>query len=190
AILKIHKSLESCSKIIDFIINGGNLNGNYSDSPTEKSSNSNLFVDTNLNELQNEAVIKAWSCKYFHMIHGPPGTGKTTVLCEIIKQYIISDKRVLYLATSNLAVDNLIFKLEDKQNSEIEACSGRRKKHEFTLIEQSKLLRYGKDANIAENNLKYHIDTFIEKSSFGKDLFKLKQELSKLQVIINNYMRC
>lgn len=47
------------------------------------------------------------------MIHGPPGTGKTTVLIEIIKQLLDGKKNVLVCAHSNQAVDNILSRLFD-----------------------------------------------------------------------------
>ena len=40
--------------------------------------------DSNLNEEQAEAVINALNSDRLFIIHGPPGTGKTRTLCEII----------------------------------------------------------------------------------------------------------
>lgn len=42
------------------------------------------------------------------VIHGPPGTGKTTTIVELIRQFNIRNKRVLACAPSNIAVDNII----------------------------------------------------------------------------------
>ncbi|KAF9515834.1 hypothetical protein BS47DRAFT_1371885 [Hydnum rufescens UP504] len=45
------------------------------------------------------------------LIHGPPGTGKTHTLIEIIRQLVAQGKRVLVCGASNLAVDNLLERL-------------------------------------------------------------------------------
>jgi superfamily I DNA and/or RNA helicase len=64
-----------------------------------------------LNALQREAVRFALSAEDVAILHGPPGTGKTTTLVELIRQITRTGQRVLAVAPSNLAVDNLFEKL-------------------------------------------------------------------------------
>lgn len=71
------------------------------------------FFNPNLNPWQREAVEKALNAKEVALVHGPPGTGKTTVLVEIIRQAVARGERVLASAPSNIAVDNLLEKLLD-----------------------------------------------------------------------------
>lgn len=65
----------------------------------------------NLNSSQREAVEFALSGEDFAVIHGPPGTGKTTTVVELIRQAIQRGERVLACAPSNVAVDNLLERL-------------------------------------------------------------------------------
>lgn len=69
------------------------------------------FFNDRLNRYQKEAVEKALAAKEVALVHGPPGTGKTTVLVEIIRQAVAQGARVLASAPSNIAVDNLLEKL-------------------------------------------------------------------------------
>ncbi|HBL18551.1 MAG: hypothetical protein A2X36_09150 [Elusimicrobia bacterium GWA2_69_24] len=69
------------------------------------------FFNPRLNRWQQEAVRRALSAEDACLVHGPPGTGKTTVLVEFIRQAVARGKRVLACAPSNIAVDNLLEKL-------------------------------------------------------------------------------
>jgi len=69
------------------------------------------FFNASLNEFQREAVKRALAADDVALVHGPPGTGKTTVLVEIIRQHVSRGDRVLATAPSNIAVDNILEKL-------------------------------------------------------------------------------
>ncbi len=71
------------------------------------------FLNEKLNTYQREAVAKAMAAQDVALIHGPPGTGKTTVLVEIVRQAVASGVRVLASAPSNIAVDNMLEKMLD-----------------------------------------------------------------------------
>jgi hypothetical protein len=68
-------------------------------------------LDRSLNESQVEAVQLALSARDVGLIHGPPGTGKTTTVVEVIRQAIRRGRKVLACAPSNMAVDNVFQKL-------------------------------------------------------------------------------
>ncbi len=63
---------------------------------------------TALNESQQQAVQFALSAKDLAIIHGPPGTGKTTTVVELVRQITSREEKVLACAPSNAAVDNLL----------------------------------------------------------------------------------
>lgn len=64
-----------------------------------------------LNPSQQEAVKFALSAEDLAIIHGPPGTGKTTTVVELIIQAVRRGDKVLAVAPSNTAVDNLLERL-------------------------------------------------------------------------------
>jgi superfamily I DNA and/or RNA helicase len=68
-------------------------------------------LDAALNEVQLEAVQFAMSARDVGLIHGPPGTGKTTTVVEVIRQAVRRGRKVLACAPSNLAVDNIFERL-------------------------------------------------------------------------------
>lgn len=67
--------------------------------------------EVELNESQQAAIEFALSAKDLAIIHGPPGTGKTTTVAELIRQATARGEKVLATAPSNLAVDNLLERL-------------------------------------------------------------------------------
>lgn len=69
------------------------------------------FLSPDLNDPQKDAVRFALSARDFAILHGPPGTGKTTTLVELIYQAVQRGERVLACAPSNTAVDNLLERL-------------------------------------------------------------------------------
>jgi predicted DNA helicase len=64
-----------------------------------------------LNSTQKRAVRLAVGSESFFLIHGPFGTGKTTVVAEIALQLARQGKKVLVCAESNIAVDNIADRL-------------------------------------------------------------------------------
>lgn len=66
---------------------------------------------SHLNKSQCEAVQFALSSRDLAIIHGPPGTGKTTTVVEIIRQAVMRGEKVLACAPSNAGVDNLLERL-------------------------------------------------------------------------------
>ena len=65
------------------------------------------FQNEGLNESQQQAVGAMVVNEELMLLHGPPGTGKTTTLIEGIVQQIRNKKRILVVAPSNAAVDNI-----------------------------------------------------------------------------------
>ena len=67
-----------------------------------------------LNPTQEEAVNKVMHAKDVAIVHGPPGTGKTTTLVEAIYETLHRENQVLVCAQSNMAVDWISEKLVDR----------------------------------------------------------------------------
>lgn len=67
-----------------------------------------------LNDQQRQAVAGALATPHAFVIQGPPGTGKTTVISELIRQLVARDERVLMLAPSHVAVDEVLRRIGRK----------------------------------------------------------------------------
>ncbi|KAG0651069.1 DNA polymerase alpha-associated DNA helicase A [Hyphodiscus hymeniophilus] len=69
------------------------------------------WIDPSLNESQKDGIRFALDSKEVALIHGPPGTGKTHTLIEIILQMLKANLRVLVCGPSNISVDNIVERL-------------------------------------------------------------------------------
>lgn len=67
-----------------------------------------------LNNTQEKAVNEVLWAKDVEVVHGPPGTGKTTTLVEAINETLMRESQVLVCAQSNMAVDWISEKLVDR----------------------------------------------------------------------------
>ena len=85
----------------------------YSHQPAETFSFAPMHF-TYLNRTQEDAVNKVSQAKDVAIVHGPPGTGKTTTLVEAIYETLRRENQVLVCAQSNMAVDWISEKLVDR----------------------------------------------------------------------------
>lgn len=67
-----------------------------------------------LNASQQRAVNKTLCCRDVMVVHGPPGTGKTTTLVEVVYETLRREPQVMVCAQSNAAVDWICEKLIDR----------------------------------------------------------------------------
>lgn len=89
-----------------------------SDPPTQWFS---LIDDTRSGtDEQRTFVAKALGSPDFAFLEGPPGSGKTTAICEIVQQLIARGQRVLLCASTHFAIDNVLERLLDA-NAPIDA---------------------------------------------------------------------
>ncbi|AAS52467.1 AEL218Wp [Eremothecium gossypii ATCC 10895] len=71
--------------------------------------------ETKFNKDQLKAIDKAIRCKDYALILGMPGTGKTTLIAEIIRILARNGKNVLLTSYTHSAVDNILLKLLDSE---------------------------------------------------------------------------
>lgn len=69
------------------------------------------WISTHLNPSQEDAIRFALASPEIGLIHGPPGTGKTHTIIELILQLLARDLRVLVCGPSNISVDNIVERL-------------------------------------------------------------------------------
>ena len=107
-----------------------------------------------LNDSQQKAVEFCLAANDIAIIHGPPGTGKTTTVVELICQAVARGESVLACAPSNTAVDNLVERLAAKQQP---------------------VVRIGHPARVAERLRQYTLDALVEQH----DVMKMVKEFMK-----------
>ncbi len=114
---------------------------------------------TRLNPPQQDAVRFALSAEDVAIIHGPPGTGKTTTLAEVIAQAVARGDKVLACAPSNTAVDNLLERL-------------------VPLVPSA--LRVGHPARVFESLRGHTLDELVEKDPSTEIVKEMMREIERL----------
>ncbi len=121
-----------------------------------------------LNASQNEALNKVLRAKDIAIIHGPPGTGKTTTIVQAISHTLKAENQVLVCAPSNAAADLLTEKLHD---------------------EGVRVVRIGHPARVTEINLSKTIDAQIANHDSYKDLRALRRKSEEYREMGLKYKR-
>lgn len=121
-----------------------------------------------LDDAQRAAVDLALAAEDVAIIHGPPGTGKTTTVVELIRQAIRRGERVLACAPSNLAVDNLFERL---------------------LVHGERALRIGHPARVMPALREHTLDVLVESHPSLKLAREWTKEAFSLRRQAGRYMR-
>jgi ATP-dependent RNA/DNA helicase IGHMBP2 len=122
-----------------------------------------------LNASQQEAVNKVMSAQDLAIVHGPPGTGKTTTLVQAIVALSRLDKKpILVVAPSNAAVDLLSEKLAD---------------------EGLNVLRVGNPVRVSERLMSLTLDAKMAAHSQMKEIRRLKKQANEFRTLAHKYKR-
>src|SRR5215217_1914229 len=122
-----------------------------------------------LNNLQQQAVDQIVRANELAVVHGPPGTGKTTTLVQAIKALIkLEHKQILVVAPSNTAVDLLSEKLND---------------------EGLNVLRIGNPARVSPKMLSLTLDSKMAVHESMKQLKALKKQAADYKNMAHKYKR-
>lgn len=126
------------------------------------------YQSVNLNEKQNEALTNIFNASDIAIIHGPPGTGKTTTLVNAIKEVVKNERQVLVCAQSNAAVDLVVEKLAELG------------------IE---VLRLGHPARVTPEVIENSLDVKITKHPFFKELKDIRKRSEEYRRMGQKYKR-
>ncbi|QQS50880.1 MAG: AAA family ATPase [Bacteroidota bacterium] len=121
-----------------------------------------------LNESQNQALQLVLTACDVAIIHGPPGTGKTTTLVQAIRQTLQKETQVLVCAPSNAAVDLLCEKL---------------------LQENISVVRVGNPARITDQIMNSTLDAQITLHPQYKQLKTLRRQAEEYKNLGHKYKR-
>lgn len=161
-------------KAINVVINAKNCelssiaNKIYGVEELEPLRNIHMYVDEKLNESQNDAVTNIINTADIALVHGPPGTGKTTTLVAAIKVLAKHNNHILVCAPSNVAADFIATKLGD---------------------EGLRILRIGNLARIDDEILPYTVEGQIEKHNRYKELTDYKRKSAEYRKLAQKYKR-
>ncbi len=122
-----------------------------------------------LNPFQQQAVDKIIAANDLAIVHGPPGTGKTTTLVQAIKQLHKKEyKKILVVAPSNAAVDLLTEKLADAG---------------------LEVLRVGNPARVSERLMSLTLDSKMGQHKQMKEIKNLKKQANEFRDMAHRYKR-
>ncbi len=127
-----------------------------------------LARGSSLNESQKKALDNVLSANDVGIIHGPPGTGKTTTLVEGIIRTVQQERQVLVCAPSNAAIDLLVEKLSERGLN---------------------VLRIGHPARVTEQSLSKTLDSRIANHEYYKDLRGMRRKMEELKTLAFKFKR-
>jgi ATP-dependent RNA/DNA helicase IGHMBP2 len=139
--------------------------------------------NTNLDMSQLEAITFAVNSgdRPISLIHGPPGTGKTTTIAELIQQAVhVSKWKVLVCAPSNVAVDNVLERLVANQSTSKSKRSKRNSRQKL------KAVRLGHPARIKASILPYSLESLVQNADGTEIVSEARDELQSFLRILSN----
>ena len=121
-----------------------------------------------LNDSQNDAISSILSAKDVAIVHGPPGTGKTTTLVQAIRELNAREGTVLVCAPSNAAVDLLTERL---------------------AAEGLNVVRVGNISRVDEDLLRHTVDYIMAHHPERKNINKIRAQASECRRKAKRYRR-
>ncbi|MFN5295752.1 MAG: AAA domain-containing protein [Flavobacteriales bacterium] len=121
-----------------------------------------------LNDSQNEALKAICCAEDLAVVHGPPGTGKTTTLVESMVEVLKEEKQIMVCAPSNAATDHLAKCLSAKG---------------------LRVVRIGNLAKVESDNTSLTLDVLLQQEKDFKQIKELKRRALDLRKMGGKYKR-
>jgi len=141
------------------------------------------FYQKKLNPHQKKAVEESLRTESLFLIHGPPGTGKTTTLVESMLQHVRMGKKVLAVADSNTAVDNMVEKLIELKANVIRIGNPARLNQSIISVSLDQLLQDNPDYQEAAVLREMTVDLREEQKNYIQPTAKARRGLSDSQLL-------
>lgn len=126
------------------------------------------FCAPSLNQSQNEALQRVGSALDVAIIHGPPGTGKTTTMVQAILHTLRDEPQILVCAPSNTAVDLLVERLS---------------------AQGADVLRLGHASRLTEEILQHSFDVKSAQHIYAKQLRDVRRQAEEMRNMAGKYKR-
>ena len=198
-IILLNRQVQNCESFRDhkFILKEPFLNietiKNVTHPTTAKWHHENLTID------QQKAVLTSLGTSPIVLVNGPPGTGKTTVILEIIYQLVLENKSVWVSSQTNLAIDNVLDRLYKDERIKPERRGGAEKIKNNLFYEnpcadyieiqyleklENFVIQYEKDKEILDD-LQIKSDEYksseIDRNELQTTIKKIKTSINSLQ---------
>lgn len=118
------------------------------------------FYNSSLNASQRDAIQFALASSDIALIHGPPGTGKTATVVELILQFVKQGFRILVCGPSNISVDNIVERLHSQSPS-------------------TPMVRLGHPARLLPGVLDHSLEVLTRTSEAGQIVGDVRKELDE-----------
>ncbi len=126
------------------------------------------YFSAMLNDSQNQAITQIVAAEDVCIIHGPPGTGKTTTIVEGMRILSLEGKKILATAASNTAVDWLATKLSQVGMN---------------------VVRVGNISRVDEDIINLTLEARLYNSAEAKEIKKMKRQAEEMRSAARKYKR-
>lgn len=156
--------------------------------PTGNKPQQNTPFNANLDESQRDAISFALQDdRRISLIHGPPGTGKTTTIAELIQQAVqVHGMKVLVAAPSNVAVDNILERLVQSLSLPQQPQSSKLKAKRTSPPSKLRAVRLGHPARIKSSILSYSLEALVQNADGTEIVVDVRSELQSFLRVLSN----